>query len=63
MRKQRQQSQWRCAICGLFQNTRRAQHRSSFDRAMHVEHLQTAHGVKPTEEHRVNDEARGALRR
>jgi hypothetical protein len=60
MRTQRQQTQWRCAICALFQKAGRAQYRSSFDRGMYFQHLQTAHGVKLTEEHGADLETRGA---
>ena len=48
-RPQRQQAQ-RCTICALFQSMGRGQYRSSYDREMHLHHLQTAHGAKLSEE-------------
>ncbi|HEV2389164.1 MAG TPA: hypothetical protein VGS04_00420 [Nitrososphaerales archaeon] len=41
-----QQSTQRCTICTLFQSMGRGQYRSSYDREMYLHHLQTAHGVK-----------------
>jgi hypothetical protein len=49
-RSQRQQAQQRCTICMLFQSMGRGQYRSSYDREMYLHHLQTAHGVKLTDE-------------
>jgi hypothetical protein len=49
-RGQRQQTQQRCTICSLFQSMGRGQYRSSYDREMYLHHLQTAHGVKITED-------------
>ena len=49
-RGQRQQTQQRCTVCMLFQSMGRGQYRSSYDREMFLHHLQTAHGVKPSED-------------
>ena len=43
---QHQQTTQRCTICMLFQSMGRGQYRSSYDREMYLHHLQTAHGVK-----------------
>lgn len=46
-RGQRQQTQQRCTVCSLFQSMGKGQYRSSYDREMYLNHLQTAHGAKP----------------
>jgi hypothetical protein len=59
-RGQRQQTQQRCTICVLFQSMGRGQYRSSYDREMYLHHLQTAHGVKFSEDQGSrNDQAKG----
>jgi len=47
---QRQEATQRCTICMLFQSMGRGQYRSSYDREMYLHHLQTAHGVKLTDQ-------------
>jgi hypothetical protein len=54
-RGQRQQTQQRCTICVLFQSMGRGQYRSSYDREMYLHHLQTAHGVKFSEDRKSHD--------
>ncbi len=49
-RAQRQQTRQRCTVCTLFQSMGKGQYRSSYDRAMHLHHLQTAHGVTLSQE-------------
>lgn len=49
-RSQHQQTQQRCTICMLFQSMGRGQYRSSYDREMYLHHLQTAHGVRLSQE-------------
>jgi hypothetical protein len=58
-RSQRQQTQQRCTICTLFQSMGRGQYRSSYDREMYLHHLQTAHGVKVTEDKGGLGQAKG----
>jgi len=48
-RSPRQQTQQRCTICSLFLSIGRGQYRSSYDREMYLQHLQTAHGVRLSE--------------
>jgi len=47
---ERQQTTQRCTICTLFQSMGRGQYRSSYDREMYLHHLQTAHGVRFSED-------------
>ena len=58
-RGQRQQTQQRCTVCTLFQGMGSGQYRSSYDREMYLHHLQTAHGVKLSEDQGNRDQARG----
>jgi hypothetical protein len=58
-RGQRQQTQQRCTICMLFRSMGRGQYRSSYDREMYLHHLQTAHGVKLSEDQGNHDQAKG----
>jgi hypothetical protein len=46
----------------LFQSMGRGQYRSSYDREMYLHHLQTAHGVKLTDE-RSHAQAKGDVLR
>ena len=62
-RSQRQQTQQRCTICTLFQSMGRGQYRSSYDREMYLHHLQTAHGVKLSEEQGSLGQAKGDVLR
>ncbi len=56
---QRQQTTQRCTICMLFQSMGRGQYRSSYDREMYLHHLQTAHGVRLTDEQGNPDQSKG----
>ena len=58
---QRQQMTQRCTICMLFQSMGRGQYRSSYDREMYLHHLQTAHGVKLSEDQGEGTRAKGAV--
>lgn len=60
-RGQRQQTQQRCTICVLFESMGRGQYRSSYDREMYLHHLQTAHGVKLTEEQGTPPTTKGGM--
>ena len=39
-----------CTICLLFRSMAGRGYRSSYDRDMYLNHLQVAHGVRPTED-------------
>jgi hypothetical protein len=58
---QRQQTTQRCTICMLFQSMGRGQYRSSYDREMYLHHLQTAHGVKLSDDQGNQDRAKGGV--
>jgi hypothetical protein len=60
-RSQRQQTQHRCTVCSLFQSMGRGQYRSSYDREMYLHHLQTAHGVKLSEDEGTRGQAKGGV--
>jgi hypothetical protein len=60
-RGQRQQTQQRCTICMLFQSMGRGQYRSSYDREMYLHHLQTAHGVRLSDEQGNQGGAKGGV--
>jgi hypothetical protein len=59
LRSQRQQTQQRCAVCVLFQSMGRGRYRSAYDREMYLHHLQTAHGVKLSDDQENQEQARG----
>jgi hypothetical protein len=56
---QRQQTTQRCTICMLFQSMGRGQYRSSYDREMYLHHLQTAHGVRLSDDPGDHARAKG----
>ena len=58
-RGQRQQTQQRCTICTLFQSMGRGQYRSSYDREMYLHHLQTAHGVRLSDDQESQGKEKG----
>jgi hypothetical protein len=63
-RGQRQQTQQKCTICMLFNSMGGRQYRSINDREMYLHHLQTAHGLKLSEEQETQSEENGgALKR
>ena len=43
----------------LFQSMGRGQYRSSYDREMYLQHLQTAHAVKLSDDQRDQAQAKG----
>jgi hypothetical protein len=45
----------------LFQSMGRGQYRSSYDREMYLHHLQTAHGVKPSDDRGDQARAKGGV--
>ena len=61
--QQRQPARQRCTICTLFQSMARGQYRSSYDREMYLHHLQTAHGVRLTEEQERGTPPKGDVMR
>ncbi|HVC27426.1 MAG TPA: hypothetical protein VND40_04625 [Nitrososphaerales archaeon] len=63
LRSHHQQTQQRCTVCVLFQSMGRGQYRSSYDREMYLHHLQTAHGVRLSDEQGSPAQAKGDVLR